>query len=93
MSKYNVFVVKPENLEDTIDMLNQISAQDPDFNPLLKPYQYMDKEHKGYLNNTYLDNKSAILRFDTLKQELKLNHPSKKGSGSYLFIKTTFLQK
>lgn len=84
MSKYNVFIVKSENLEDTIDTLNEISAKDPNFNPLLKPYQYMHKEHKDYLNINYLQNKASILRFDTLKEELKLNHPSKKVNNQVL---------
>ena len=84
MSKYNVFVVKPENLEDTIDALNEISSRDPNFNPLLKPYQYLIKEHKSYLNTNYLNNKASILRFDTLKEELQVNHPSKKVNNQVL---------
>ena len=77
MSKYNVFIVESKDLEDTINAINKISDQDPNFNPLLKPYQYMHKEHKDYLCSNYLHNKASILRFDILKQELKLNHPSK----------------
>ena len=84
MSKYNVFIVESENLEDTIDTLNEISSRDPSFKPLLKPYQYLCKDHKNYLNTSYLRNKTSILQFDTLKKELQLNYPSKKVNNQVL---------
>jgi len=82
-SKYNVFIVNSENIEETVDALNELRSRNPDFNPLMKPHQYMHKCHKNYLKR-YLDNKQSILRFDMLKNELLLNDPTKKVSNEVL---------
>lgn len=83
MSKYNVFIVNSENIEETVDALNELRSRDPDFNPLMRPHQYLHKSHKDYLKR-HLDNKQSILRFDMLKNELQLNDPTKKVNNEVL---------
>lgn len=66
MSKYNVFIVDRVRSEDLIDALNEVARKHADFNPLLKPHEYLAKEHKEYLK-PLLTNNSIILRFNQLK--------------------------
>lgn len=83
MSKYNVFVVSPENLEATLDKINQMSVNNPDFNPMLKPYQYMHKLHKDYLK-PLLDNEYSMFEFKKVLNQLSELDPNLKVSNQVL---------
>ena len=83
MTKYNVFVVTPSNLESTIDRLNEISLNNPDFNPLLKPHQYMHKLHKDYLR-PLLNNEYSMFEFKKVLKDLSQLDSSLKVSNQVL---------